>query len=83
MVADHLDTLKVVELSSDDKLMEDADKDPEDDQEEDSEEDPELGERQTGHDIEHVELGTSDSNFGLYEKPRDEFEPEYDPYRDR
>ena len=74
MVLGFLDTLELVELSSDDELLEDLHRDPE--------EDLELGVCQADHDIVDGESHTWDNSFDLGKEPRDKSDPEYDPSRD-
>jgi len=72
MVVDLLDTPELVELSSDDKPMEEY-------QEENLDEDPELGEHQAN------QASTKQSRarqipINSGEDPGDEFDPDYDPF---
>jgi len=73
-VVDLLDTPKVVELSSNDELMEDL--------EEDLGTDPELGEYQVYHEVEHAESDASNSSFDSAKEPRDVSDLNYNPSSD-
>jgi len=77
---DLLDTPNVVELRFENEPMEDPKDNPE--VEEDPKEDPVLSEQQVDREVDDADLGASNNSFDSAEEPKDESDPDYDPYSD-